>query len=288
MRVYFGMPDAWHPVPSTCVGTAPKERPNPTMEGGHRMLNWFWLIHEDIQAILRTDPAARSRLEVILYPGLHAVTLHRITHRLWTAGIPFVPRLLSQISRFITGIEIHPGAQIGRGFFIDHGMGVVLGETTVVGDRVTLYQGVTLGGTGKQGGKRHPTLGDDVVVGVGAKVLGAITIGDGARIGAGAVVVKDVPPHATAIGVPARIVQTRDPVTGTLRRVEQLPDPEGAMINALHTKLRELEGRVQELEDEATRHHEEHHQRPRWPMPDEIFAGLGAGDDYDGGPGWGI
>jgi serine O-acetyltransferase len=224
----------------------------------------------------------------VLYPGLHAIILHRLTHRLWQAGIPFLPRLISQVGRFLTGIEIHPGAQIGRGFFIDHGMGVVIGETTVVGDWVTLYQGVTLGGTGKQGGKRHPTLGDDVVVGVGANILGAITIGDGARIGGGAVVVKDVPPHSTAIGVPARIVQTRDPLTGTLRRVEQLPDPEGAMLNALHTKVRELELRLHELEEEAEQHHAEHHQLPRWPMPEEIFAGLQNGDSYDGGPGWGI
>lgn len=252
------------------------------------MPNWFQIILEDIQAILRNDPAAHNRLEVMLYPGLQAITLHRLTHRLWAAGIPFVPRLLSQVGRFITGIEIHPGAQIGRGFFVDHGMGVVIGETAIVGDHVTLYQGVTLGGTGKQIGKRHPTLGNDIVVGVGAKVLGAITIGDGARIGAGAVVVKDVPPHSTAIGIPARIVQTRDPVTGTLRRVEQLPDPEGAMINALRTKLLEIESRLHELEDEASRHHAEHHQLPSWAIPDEIFAGLSADQDYDGGPGWGI
>ena len=252
------------------------------------MVSWLRVVWDDIQAILRTDPAARSRLEVALYPGLHAITMHRISHQLWVAGVPFLPRLLSQLSRFFTGIEIHPGATIGRAFFIDHGMGVVIGETTTVGDHVTLYQGVTLGGTGKQGGKRHPSLGDDVVVGVGAKVLGAIVVGDGARIGAGAVVVKDVPPHSTAIGVPARIVQTRDPITGTTRRVEQLPDPEGAMINALHTKIRELEMRLQELESEASRHHEEHHQLPRWAMPDEIFAGLDDGEVYDGGPGWGI
>jgi serine O-acetyltransferase len=252
------------------------------------MLNWLQIIREDVQAIIRNDPAARSRLEVLLYPGLQATIVHRLNHWMWNAGVPFVPRLLSQFTRFSTGIEIHPGAQIGCGFFIDHGMGVVIGETAVVGNHVTLYQGVTLGGTGKQSGKRHPTLGDDIVVGVGAKVLGAITIGDGARIGAGAVVVKDVPPHATAIGIPARVVQTRDPVTGTLRRVEQLPDPEGAMLNALHTKMRELESRLQELEDEATRHHEEHHQLPRWIMPEEIFAGLTGEEDYDGGPGWGI
>ena len=252
------------------------------------MLNWLRLLRDDIQAILRNDPAARNRLEVVLYPGLHAILLHRLSHRLWNAGIPFVPRLLSQIGRFLTGIEIHPGARIGRAFFIDHGMGVVVGETAVVGDRVVLYQDVTLGGTGKQSGKRHPTVGNDVVVGVGAKVLGAITIGDGARIGGGAVVVKDVPPHSTAVGVPARVVHTIDPATGTLQRVEQLPDPEGAMINALHTKVRELELRLNELEEEATRHNAEHHQLPRWPMPEEIFEGLENGRTYDGGPGWGI
>lgn len=252
------------------------------------MSNWLAVLRDDIRAIFRNDPAARNSMEVALYPGLHAIVLHRFAHRLWEAGIPFIPRLISQASRFFTGIEIHPGAQIGRSFFIDHGMGVVIGETTVIGDNVVLYQGVTLGGTGKQQGKRHPTLGNDVVVGVGAKVLGAITLGDGARIGGGAVVVKDVPAHSTAVGVPARIVQTRDPVTGTTRRVEQLPDPEGEMLQALHTKVRELELRVRELEDEATRHHEEHHQLPSWPMPEEIFAGLKNGEAYDGGPGWGI
>ena len=252
------------------------------------MFSWLRTLRNDARTIIRNDPAARNMWEVALYPGLHAVALHRIAHRMWQAGVPFVPRLLSQISRFITGIEIHPGARIGSSLFIDHGMGVVIGETTIVGERVILYQGVTLGGTGKQSGKRHPTLGNDVVVGVGAKVLGAITVGDGARVGAGAVVVKDVPPYSTAIGVPARVVLTRDPITGTARRVEQLPDPEGAMLTALHTKVRELELRVHELEDEASRHHAEHHQLPSWPMPDEIFAGLQNGEQYDGGPGWGI
>lgn len=252
------------------------------------MFNWLGTILEDVQAIRRNDPAAHNSWEVILYPGLHAITLHRLTHRLWLAGIPFIPRLLSQLNRFLTGIEIHPGAQIGRSLFIDHGMGVVIGETAVIGDRVVIYQNVTLGGTGKQGGKRHPTLGNDVVVGVGGKILGAITIGDGARIGGGAVVVKDVPPHSTAIGVPARIVLTRDPTTGTARRVEQLPDPEGAMLNALHTKVRELEMRIQELEHEAEHHLKEHTQLPRWAMPEDIFAGLQNGQNYDGGPGWGI
>src|SRR5215813_7776018 len=167
--------------------------------------------------ILRDDPAARNLAEVLLYPGLHAITLHRFAHALWARHVPFIPRLISQIGRFLTGIEIHPGAQIGRGFFIDHGMGVVIGETTQIGDWVTLYQGVTLGGTGKQRGKRHPTIEDHAVVGVGAVVLGAITVGRDARVGGGAVVVKDVPAHSTAVGVPARIVATHDPQTGTSR-----------------------------------------------------------------------
>jgi serine O-acetyltransferase len=201
-----------------------------------------------MQTILRNDPAARSRAEVLLYPGFHAVVVHRLTHALWLRDVPFLPRLISQFSRWITGIEIHPGATLGRRLFIDHGMGVVIGETAIVGDDVVMYQGVTLGGTGKERGKRHPTIGNKVVVGVGAKVLGAITVGDGARIGGGAVVVKNVPAHSTAIGVPARVVVTRDPTTGTMQRVENLPDPEGAMLRALHETVQQLEGRILELE----------------------------------------
>jgi serine O-acetyltransferase len=216
-------------------------------------------LREDVRAIFRNDPAARNLAEVILYPGLHAIILHRLAHALWVRKIPFLPRYISQASRFWSGIEIHPGARIGCGFFIDHGMGVVIGETTEIGDRVMLYQGVTLGGTGKQKGKRHPTLEDDVVVGVGASVLGAITIGNGSRIGGGAVVVKDVPPHATAVGVPARIVATRDPTTGVTRRVEDLPDPEGDMLRGLRAKVLELEDRLADLEDVTHTHHAEHH-----------------------------
>lgn len=244
-------------------------------------------LREDFRAIVRNDPAARNVFEVILYPGLHAILIHRVAHWLWRNNIPFVPRLLSQIARFFTGIEIHPGATIGCGFFIDHGMGVVIGETAEIGDYVTLYQGVTLGGTGKQRGKRHPTLGDQVVVGVGASVLGAITVSDGARVGGGAVVVKDVPAHATAVGVPARIVATRDPKTGATRRIEQLPDPEGAMLKSLHDKVLELEGRIMELEGEIEGHHA-HHQEFH-DMPESLFATLNTnGSEYDGGPGWGI
>ncbi|NTV62873.1 MAG: serine O-acetyltransferase [Oscillochloris sp.] len=216
-------------------------------------------LRDDVRAIFRNDPAARNLAEVLLYPGLHAILLHRLAHALWQRKVPFLPRLLSQLSRFLTGIEIHPGATIGQGFFIDHGMGVVIGETAAIGDRVMLYQGVTLGGTGKQKGKRHPTLQDDVVVGVGASVLGAITISKGARIGGGAVVVKDVPPHSTAVGVPARIVATRDPATGITRRVEDLPDPEGEMLRGLRDKVLELETRLADLEDATQTHHAEHH-----------------------------
>jgi serine O-acetyltransferase len=217
------------------------------------------ILRDDVRAILKNDPAARSIAEVLLYPGLHATLLYRLSHGLWQRNVPFVPRLISQIGRFLTGIEIHPGATIGRGFFIDHGMGVVIGETAEVGNWVMLYQGVTLGGTGKQRGKRHPTIQDDVIIGVGAIVLGAITIGRGARIGGGAVVVKDVPPHSTAIGVPARIVATRDPATGVTRRVEILPDPEADMLRSLRTRVIDLEQRLTELED-ATDHHKLEHE----------------------------
>src|SRR5664279_144537 len=161
----------------------------------------FARMKEDINAVFDRDPAARSALEVFFcYPGLHAVWFHRVSHWLWTHEFFFIARFLSHLGRFLTGIEIHPGAKIGKGFFIDHGTGVVIGETTEIGDNVTLYQGVTLGGTGKDTGKRHPTLGNDVIVGAGAKILGPINIGAGSKIGANAVVLKDVLPKATAVG----------------------------------------------------------------------------------------
>ncbi|WP_129633072.1 serine O-acetyltransferase EpsC [Candidatus Oscillochloris fontis] len=216
-------------------------------------------LRDDVRAIFRNDPAARNLAEVLLYPGLHAILFHRLAHALWKRHVPFLPRFISQLARFWSGIEIHPGARIGHGFFIDHGMGVVIGETTEIGNNVMLYQGVTLGGTGKQQGKRHPTLEDGVVVGVGASVLGAITISKGARVGGGAVVVKDVPPYSTAVGVPARIVATRDPATGVRRRIEELPDPEGEMLRGLHAKVLELESRLSDLEDVTHTHHAEHH-----------------------------
>ncbi len=203
---------------------------------------------DDVRAVFDRDPAATNLVEVLLtYPGLHAIILHRIAHRIHRRGIPVVPRLISHLNRLTTGIEIHPGATIGRGLFIDHGMGVVIGETSEIGDDVTLHQGVTLGGTGKERGKRHPTLGNDVYVGVGAKILGAVKLGDGARIGAGAVVLNDVPPHTTAVGVPAKVVVYREP-DGSNRRVEHLPDPELDMISALYQKLDELKERVEYLE----------------------------------------
>lgn len=161
----------------------------------------------DLENVLKKDPAARNKLEVfLLYPSIHAIIIYRITHFLYNKKLFFLARLLSQIARFLTGIEIHPGAKIGKGFFIDHGMGVVIGETTEIGDNVTLYQGVTLGGTGKDQGKRHPTLGDNVTVGSGAKVLGPITLGNSVKVGANAVVLKNVPDEATAVGIPARII----------------------------------------------------------------------------------
>ncbi len=205
-------------------------------------------LRDDVQAIFERDPAATNLVEVLLtYPGLHAILLHRFAHALHRQGIPVFPRLISHFNRWVTGIEIHPGAKIGRGFFIDHGMGVVIGETSEIGDNVTLYQGVTLGGTGKEKGKRHPTIGNNVMVGVGAKILGAVTIGDYARIGAGAVVLRDVPPHATAVGVPAKVVVYRES-DGSSRRVENLPDPELDMIAALQQRIVELTNRVKSLE----------------------------------------
>lgn len=231
------------------------------------------ILRDDVRAIFKNDPAASNIFEVLLYPGLHAILFHRLAHRLYRRGMPFLPRLISQFGRFLTGVEIHPGATIGRGFFIDHGMGVVIGETTEIGDWVMLYQGVTLGGTGKQKGKRHPTIEDNVIVGVGASVLGAITVGEGARVGGGAVVVKDVPPHSTAVGVPARIVATRDPLTGTTRRVEDLPDPEAQMLRGLRLKLQEIEERLNELETVADHH--THHHLSFDALSEQLWASLG-------------
>lgn len=201
-----------------------------------------------IRAAVARDPAARGPsgiIEIIFtYSGVHAVVMYRAAHALWRLGVPFLPRLISQLTRFFTGVEIHPGAEIGRGLFIDHGMGVVIGETTVIRDNVTLYQGVTLGGTGKESGKRHPTIGNDVVIGCGARVLGSITIGNDVRIGAGSVVVSDVPDDCTVVGVPARIVREggRKPVDAPLAH-GAIPDPLLRQIEALEARVRRLEGR---------------------------------------------
>jgi serine O-acetyltransferase len=208
----------------------------------------MWL-SEQIQAVRERDPAARSALEILLtYPGLHALMFHRVASALRRRRLFLLARLTSHLGRFFTGIEIHPGATIGRRLFIDHGMGVVIGETSIIGDDCTLYQGVTLGGTGKQRGKRHPTLGNGVVVGVGAKILGAVTIGDGAKIGGGAVVLRDVPPHTTAVGVPARAVAWTDPQSGETRPLERLPDPQRDALLALIQRVEELEQQVRELQ----------------------------------------
>ena len=206
----------------------------------------FGAIREQIDTIFLRDPAAKSVIEIVLcYPGFHAVLFHRLAHRLYTANVPLLPRFISQVSRFLTGIEIHPGATIGRRFFIDHGMGVVIGETAEIGDDVLLYQGVTLGGTGNEHGKRHPTLGNHVVIGTGAKVLGSIRIGNHVKIGAGSVVVRPVPDHSTVVGIPGRIVRQRT-AEGDLEH-GQLPDPEGQEIQDLRQRVADLEKQVTAL-----------------------------------------
>ena len=195
-------------------------------------------VKEDINVIYENDPAAKNLLEVILcYPGLHALIAYRFAHRLYKWNIPLIPRMISYLTRIITGIEIHPAAKIGRRFFIDHGDGVVIGETTVIGNDVLIYQQVTLGGTGKESGKRHPTLGNKVIVGAGAKVLGNITIGDNVRIGAGSVVIEDVPPHSTVVGVPGRIVhRAMIDEQGNLMH-NRIPDPIKCEINQLKAEI---------------------------------------------------
>lgn len=197
-------------------------------------------LKEDIQTIYEKDPAADNILEVLFcYPGLHALILHRIAHKLRYWGIPVIPRMISYVSRIITGIEIHPGARIGRKFFIDHGMGVVIGETTYIGDNVLIYQGVTLGGTGKEHGKRHPTIGDNVIVGAGAKILGNLKIGTNSRIGAGSVVIEDVPENSTVVGIPGRVVHQSIMVDGQLQH-NRMPDPIKCQLNRLTYEVKEI------------------------------------------------
>jgi serine O-acetyltransferase len=212
----------------------------------------FTTLRHDIQAVFDRDPAARSTLEVLLaYPGLHAIWLHRLAHWLWLHDLKLLGRLVSQTSRFLTGIEIHPGAHIGPGFFIDHGMGVVIGETAVIGANVTVYHGVTLGGVSWQKGKRHPTLGDSVVVGAGAKILGPISVGDHSRIGANSVVVKDAPPESVVVGVPGRMrhrdgyLQPSDPERDLQHNI--LPDATAEALKAFGERMLALESEIMQL-----------------------------------------
>jgi serine O-acetyltransferase len=206
-------------------------------------------ITADFQVIFERDPAARNWLEVLTcYPGLHALWFHRFAHWLHGLKLPLIPRLVSHLARLLTGIEIHPGAEIGCGVFIDHGMGVVIGETAIVGDYSLIYQGVTLGGTGKESGKRHPTLGENVVVGAGAKVLGNLQVGDNVRIGAGSVVLRDVPSNCTVVGVPGRVVHRAGERSDLLEH-GRLPDSEAQVIRALVDRIEQLEQQVQQLQE---------------------------------------
>ena len=214
----------------------------------------FKILKEDIDIILEQDPAARGRLEVVLtYAGLHAIWAHRLAHFFYKSKLFFIARVISQISRFFTGIEIHPGAKIGRKFFIDHGMGIVIGETCEIGDNVTIFQGVTLGGTGKEKGKRHPTIEDNVLIATGAKVLGSITVGENSKIGAGSVVLKEVPANSTVVGIPGKVV-IQDGV-----RLQQkfnhndLPDPTGNRLNKLENEMASLKEELEFLRKERSK-----------------------------------
>jgi serine O-acetyltransferase len=209
----------------------------------------FDALRRDLQTVLERDPASRSRLEAILcYPGVHALAFHRVAHRLWKGGWFGSARFLSHISRFLTGIEIHPAAKLGPGLFIDHGMGVVIGETSEVGRNVTIYQGVSLAGTSLKREKRHPTLGDNVVVGAGAKIIGGFTIGENSRIGAGSVVVREVPPNSVVVGVPGRVThKDGQRVEGIDLNQTDLPDPVARAIEQLLERIRALEGEVETL-----------------------------------------
>jgi len=217
----------------------------------------FTRIKEDIEVVFERDPAARSMWEVLLcYPGLHAIWLHRFSHWFYRRGFILLPRMISNLTRFLTGIEIHPGATIGKGLFIDHGTGIVIGETAEIGHNVTLYQGVTLGGTGKEKGKRHPTIGDNVVVASGAKVLGSFKVGENSKIGAGSVVLKEVPPNSTVVGIPGQVVWHNGKKMNGISCGEidlehdDLPDPVAEMMNCMQRNMGILEQRISQLEEE--------------------------------------
>ena len=213
-------------------------------------------LKKDIQVVFDRDPAAKSAVEVLFcYPGMHVIWFHRLAHRLYKRGWVLLPRLLSNAARFLTGIEIHPGATIGEGLFIDHGMGVVIGETAEIGNNVTLYQGVTLGGTGKEKGKRHPTVGNNVVIATGAKVLGSFKVGNNSKIGAGSVVLSEVPPNSTVVGIPGKVVVKNGYKVSDGRNEvdlahDVLPDPEGEMLMCLQRHINRLEQRFIQLEGE--------------------------------------
>lgn len=216
----------------------------------------FKRLREDIAVVMERDPAARSKLEVVLtYSGLHAIWFHRISHRLWKRNFPTLARMVSQLGRWLTGIEIHPGARIGKGLFIDHGMGVVIGETCEIGDNVTLYQGVTLGGTGKEKGKRHPTIGNNVLIASGAKVLGSMKIGDNSKIGAGSVVLKEVPPNSTVVGVPGHvIIQDGIKVQQQAFDHTNMPDPVEELLQSMQNEIEQLRKEVNQLKERTTIH----------------------------------
>ncbi|HHN1353176.1 TPA: serine O-acetyltransferase [Pseudomonas aeruginosa] len=255
----------------------------------------FERVREDIQSVFHRDPAARNALEVLTcYPGLHAVWLHRLAHGLWTSGWKWLARLVSNFGRWMTGIEIHPGARIGRRFFIDHGMGIVIGETAEIGDDVTLYQGVTLGGTTWNKGKRHPTLGNNVVVGAGAKVLGPFTVGEGAKVGSNAVVTKEVPPGATAVGIPGRIIMREDTEQQAKRQAmaeklgfdaygvsQDMPDPVARAIGQLLDHLQAVDGRLEGMCQALTALGSDYCAKDLPVLREEDFAGV---KDEDGNP----
>ena len=216
----------------------------------------FKNIRSDFKAVFERDPAATKTSTVILtYAGFHAIVLYRLSHWFWNRGVPFLPPLISYFSRLVTGVEIHPAAKIGKGFFIDHGMGVVIGETTEVGENVTLFQSVTLGGTGKERGKRHPTIGHHVMIGAGAKVFGPITVGDHVKIGANAVVLESVPPNSTVVGIPGKVVKLdgRRVQDETILDYRQMPDPIAERIEALERELEQLRQQVMENEGRSSK-----------------------------------